>query len=512
MNRGWQRFVLALACGACARAQPPAIFQGGVYNAASQIHPALPGGALAPGARFIVEGIRFRPPVEVRITSAHRTVSARLLSQSGERLEGLMPDDAPLGETQLVVTAAGQPSVPFDLNIVDASPGIFPLADEAGAPAHKPGASFRMLATGLGSASRLEVYVGGKRAASTRAGERKDGIDTLRVVIPRGTKEGCNVPVLARAGTRVSNTIILAVRRADGPCLPRPEWPFERFSPGARAGLIVLTRSAVDLDLPSAEKMSFTVDDAAAAFLQVTPGASGFAPLRELPPPGACITYAGIWHTAALLTDSLPEVILHGVNGNGLDAGEITVEGPAGKGALDVGRKGFYGARLGGETPIRKPKPLFLEPGELSIAGTGGSDVDAFRTTLDSPLPFRLRNTDRLKNIDRAKGFTVEWSDVPPDRRIGILLMNADHATAALGMCFCLAESGQTAFTVPPLMLANVPPSSNIPGSIPMDLLTVLTVPTRDARVKLLKGLAVRGLEQMVAVTAYARLRNVNIR
>ena len=101
---------------------------------------------------------------------------------------------------------------------------------------------------------------------------------------------------------------------------------------------------------------------------------------------------------------------------------------------------------------------------------------------------------------------------MPPDRRIGILLMNADHATAALGMCFCLAESGQTAFTVPPLMLANVPPSSNIPGSIPMDLLTVLTVPTRDARVKLLKGLAVRGLEQMVAVTAYARLRNVNIR
>src|SRR5215472_18252949 len=98
--------VCLLAWTSVARAQPPAIFQGGVYNSASRIHPALPGGSLAPGMRFTVEGIRFGEPVEIRIVSDSKSMAARVLSHSPGKLEALVPDDAPLGEAKLAVVAA----------------------------------------------------------------------------------------------------------------------------------------------------------------------------------------------------------------------------------------------------------------------------------------------------------------------------------------------------------------------------------------------------------------------
>jgi hypothetical protein len=350
----------------------------------------------------------------------------------------------------------------------------------------------------------MEIFVAGKRAVWALAAPRKDGIDTLRVTIPRDTPEGCQVPVLARIAGRVSNAAAIPIRIGGGTCVPPPAWPLDNLAPGARAGLMVVTRSAVESD-SSVGPISFVNDGAAAAFLDVAPGAAAFSPLRGIPPQGVCTTFQGTLHSSALLGESLPEFILNGVQGSGLDAGEIVLESSAGKQRLYSGRKGFYGARVGGDLP-NQPMPLFLEPGKLHITGMGGKDVGAFQTILDSPRPFVWRNAESLKSIDRAKGFTVEWSGTPPGQRIGILILNVDQMTSAMGLCFCLAKLGHSSFTVPPLVLANLPASTARTG-IPMDVLIVMTHPTGDTGVQ-----GVQGLERMISVSSYARVHNVTIR
>ena len=56
--RGWRETFLAVCGLAVASAQPPAISQNGVMNAAAHTPTVLPGGAIARGARFLIRGVR----------------------------------------------------------------------------------------------------------------------------------------------------------------------------------------------------------------------------------------------------------------------------------------------------------------------------------------------------------------------------------------------------------------------------------------------------------------------
>src|SRR5947208_8508286 len=80
-------------------AQPPAINQEGVFNAASRMPPSLPGGALAPGARIVIEGLRFDPTSEVRIGA----IALKVLSASPARIEALLPASLATGPAALTV-------------------------------------------------------------------------------------------------------------------------------------------------------------------------------------------------------------------------------------------------------------------------------------------------------------------------------------------------------------------------------------------------------------------------
>src|ERR1019366_6648915 len=103
---------------------PPAIAPGGVVNAASRLPASLRGGALAPGARFTIPGVRLGPDVGVRIAQGDRVVDAGLLLVSATRIDGWMPLGAPLGDVQLTVTYQGRASEPYDLTLVRASVGF----------------------------------------------------------------------------------------------------------------------------------------------------------------------------------------------------------------------------------------------------------------------------------------------------------------------------------------------------------------------------------------------------
>ena len=178
----------AMAAAAGRLAAQPGIGQNGVVNAASQIAPTLPGGALARGALFTIHGVRFGTAgnLAVAIRKGESVLVARILSTTPERIDALVPATAPIGPASLVVTAAGQPSLPFPIEIVESNPGLFsrngqgwgpgridnleaPGSRRANALEHpaRPGRQIVLAATGLGVARSITVFVGNR---AVRAG------------------------------------------------------------------------------------------------------------------------------------------------------------------------------------------------------------------------------------------------------------------------------------------------------------------------------------------------------
>src|ERR1035441_8034955 len=120
---------------------PPAIAPGAIVNAASRLPASLRGGAIAPGVRLTIPGVRLGPDtgvrgsesdppeilgdVSVRIVQRELSVQARLLFVSAARIDAYLPESAPLGEVQLTVTYQGRASEPYALTLVPASVGFF---------------------------------------------------------------------------------------------------------------------------------------------------------------------------------------------------------------------------------------------------------------------------------------------------------------------------------------------------------------------------------------------------
>src|SRR5262245_26650698 len=98
---GW--LLLAAWIRAADNPAPPAIEPGGVWNAAGRVPPSLSGGAVAPGGRFTISGVRMGPergvagsesdPPEALGDVTVRTGTARagLFYASAERIEGWLP-------------------------------------------------------------------------------------------------------------------------------------------------------------------------------------------------------------------------------------------------------------------------------------------------------------------------------------------------------------------------------------------------------------------------------------
>src|SRR5580693_6037679 len=93
----------------------PGIGQNGVVNAASQIPPTLPGGAIARGASFNIYGVRLTSAAGTTITLTRPglTLPVKIKGQQSKKLEALMPPSAPLGQSSLIVTVDGRASKPF---------------------------------------------------------------------------------------------------------------------------------------------------------------------------------------------------------------------------------------------------------------------------------------------------------------------------------------------------------------------------------------------------------------
>lgn len=493
-----------------------------MVNSASQIPPTLPGGALAPGARFKIQGVRLTGSELTAVILSRGTVSvnAQILSATPLAIEAIVPSNAPLGPVEIRVRRGSEISAPFPVSIFRANPGLYSRNGSGWGPGRaqnlrpnrrdntikdpaRPSEPIAILATGTGGVTP-DVFVGSQRAKVLRiepAAERGD--EVIVVEIPRTAPEGCFVPVYARErepDAAPSNIITVSIRRAMGGCRMPPEFSVPLFD-SRTTGMIVISRAS---GLSESGRGKWTADDAVAAFVKrdATPPN---APLLLTPPVGTCTVYTGSSQSSFEMPVTISDGLLADLGGEGLDVGpalnlsngqEMRVV-PSTPGA-----PGFYRAPLGSSESRRRP--LFLNPGSVNLASAGGRNASAFDLKLKVTPAFTWTNRDEIVEIDRRRPLTLTWTTANPSEVKLILAMNVDQLTTSRAMCYCVANGAAGKFTIQPDFLANFPMSRDIPGE-PLNQLMI-------AEPMLHAPVTIPGIERVQAMTMFANVRIVRYR
>ena len=120
-----------------------------------------------------------------------------------------------------------------------------------------------------------------------------------------------------------------------------------------------------------------------------------------------------------------------------------------------------YGAKLGAGTAGN-----YLDAGAYTITGPGGPDVGSFTARLTLPTALTWTNAAAVATVVRANGATVTWTGGDPSGYVQISGSSAsiqgNNAVAASFVCNERTSVGT--FTVPPVVLLALPPSTSIQG------------------------------------------------
>lgn len=353
-------------------------------------------------------------------------------------------------------------------------------------------------------ASRPEVWVGLRRAAvvAVRRGTAGEG-DEIVFRLPPDSPAGCYVPLQVRQPDAApSNTVTLSIHAGGAPCEPPPILPVATWS-GRTAGVVVISRTVRAPDS--------TTDEGAAVFVSHEDQEPTLSQVLLIPPLGTCTAYTGAMASGPQPSFSPGDALLSSVHATGRDAGpRITVA--HGNWLLPIsplpGTPGIYKRPFGeqrGGGPGRG-RPLFLEPGDLVVAGPGGADVGPFALSLPAPEPIVWENRDSMGTVDRRLGVTLRWRPPSQEGAVLIGLTSVDPSAAAWGACYCAAAGASGTLTIPPAILANLPASQPAP-TVPAPSLWLSYLPFHNQQ-----PLHASGLDNGLAISLFMQALEVVVR
>ncbi|PWU07286.1 MAG: hypothetical protein C5B51_10285 [Terriglobia bacterium] len=516
------RFWLAVLGAGCtpAQAQPPAITQNGIVNAASQMPPPLASGALARGALIDIHGVRLGDnDSRVILENGGRATELQPILATPRKITALVPEMAPLGAGSIRVVVRGQSSAPFPIEVVSGSPGIFSRNGQGWGPgsienleaggsrtpntADRPvrrGGRVTLTITGAGNRP-VQFFIGEKEASAVSRPVRA-GRQEVILEIPRDSPQGCFVPIRARsAGLRESNVVTIAIHDGAGTCDAGNPGAF--IPRGPRSGAVFLVRTRFREEGGG----NSLLDEAAAVFVE-TQRETPIAPLLLTPPEGTCSFFAGSYQLGLAVPRSLSAALIDSLGGRGLETGqELTVGGVAGTRTIRSasGTPGFFLGKLGGDAPPPPARPPFLEPGSFQLSSRGGPELPGFTVAVPGPPALEWINREKLDVVDRRRPLPIEWRTADSGSRVVIVAMNVDPTSTAFGMCYCSAAATARHFSVPAWALANLPASTPDAG-LPLNLLYVASLPIHPQQIP------ASGLHSSVAAAVNALARRVEFR
>lgn len=489
----------------------PLITPRGIVNAASLIAPGLPGGAIARGSLFSLFGQRVGPAagvsaaafplqtalagVSIKVTQGTASVDAIPVFVNANQINAIMPSNAPLGMSSMVVTVNNVKSFAYPVQIVNSSPGIFAVNSAGIGPgvfqnfnapddqpvnslikSAMPGQAITMWATGLGPVAYadnispspgdlptpVEIFVGGKLAAKLYSGRAPCCSSTDQIVfqVPPDAPLGCWVPVMVRTeGKMSSNVATMAISSDGGACAEPGNALANQLLNSGKVGVLGFLRVNEIHSIPRI-RLDATLDYSSFSFRQEAGSPFAFNPLMSLPPAGSCTVYSGTLDRFrgpnALFTDPAGKYLDGGTN--------FSMIAPKGSRTIQVPKTSpFLISGLGMNFPaypIPTKQTLLIDPGTYSFSSVGGADVGQVRAAFSVVQGLTWTNREQTANVNRAQGLTVNWTGAPAGQAVLILGHGTDLPTNSKAMFVCMAPgTAAGSFTVPPPILGALPVS-----------------------------------------------------
>lgn len=427
-------------------------------------------------------------------------------------LAAVLPSSVATGNYNLTVTINGVATAPFAATVVQRKPGLF-TQDSSGSglavvqnfisgaqldvnrfttgtisgitisPA-RPGQTLIAWATGLGPVTtgdntaaplfnfaangvNVQVIVGGVSIAASFAG-RAPGLaaeDQINFQLPANVPTGCTVSFQVSVNGVLSNPAFIAIAPdANATACVFPGFTtaqLQQFDNGASRTFGSFSLS--QFSISEASLGTVKIDSASGGFRRYT----GFQ-LAGLAQVQAQFTSSGACTVSHTVSSSSGQAGLTPVAPGNLDAGAVTLNGPAGSGLTNQAftedpTSKQYSINLGTEG-IGLPGGLNakLIAGQYTVAGAGGADVGNFNAQITLGAPLTL-TADLPGSVNRSAGLTLNWtggnaSDLV--RIFGISSTSTGTGTSAIvdsWTFICTTNAGAGTFTVPSSILLQLP-------------------------------------------------------
>ncbi len=470
-----------------------------VVNNYSYIPTGFPNSGIAPGTIFLIYGTGMSTaPAQVAlassagsgipkslegatlsVTSGGVTVQPAMYYATPTQIAAVLPSGTHTGSATITVTYNNATSNAFSFQVVPyalglntyfgSGTGLLLATDNLTGSvltytnSAKPGETIVLYGSGLGADTAdsdtvftstphavntpLQIYIGGVAATVVYAGSSGyPGYDQIDITIPADVPQSCYVGLAAVTGTgsslTVSNFGSLPVSQSGGEC---------NDSVFGISGTTISTLSGQgtvsygdvfigQLTEPAIPPQtgSMTENIASAIFDKET-GASFGTSSGSVYSIGSCFVTQVI-----SVSGSLPTF-------TGLDAGNISLTGPAGSYTLSSFSKGEYVAEL-------PAGAITSSGGAFTYNGSGGADVGSFKATINLPNPLlNWTNQSAAATINRASGVTVNWTGGGPGTYVIISGSSSDSTTGANGSFTCLANQSAGSFAVPGYVTSTLP-------------------------------------------------------
>ena len=476
-----------------------------VMNNSSMIPSGFPNSGIAPSSLFVIQGTGMATPgttpvlqdstqglpltlngASLSVSAGGKTFTPAIWYSSPTAIAAVLPAATPVGSATLTVSYNGAPSAPFSFNVVASAFGIDnysgntavaqdPLSATGAVftPTNsaKPGQLVTIWGTGLGANpadsdntytstphsinTPVQVYIGGVQVTNiTFAGASVyPGVSVIQFAIPAGAPNGCYVPVIIVTGNganiTISNTPTFAIMNQGGVCSE----PLYGIT-GSQAGSTTINETSGDVLIGQlVEGSSGTFNIAEAVFDKVTGTIFGSGSSSGIVSIGGCAVTEIVSSSSGGSSGSTTVTYL--------DAGTVTVQGPAGTYPLTEISKGTYESQLAASA-------IPATGGAFVFTGSGGADVGAFTATVNLPNPILTwTNQSAAATVNRAQGLQVTWNGGGPGTYV--FISGSSAGNGVVGSFSCYAPQSALQFTVPAYVLSVLPAGE---GSVLLENLT----------------------------------------
>jgi uncharacterized protein (TIGR03437 family) len=469
----------------------------GVTNNYSYIPSGFPNSGISPSSIFVIfgTGMANAPSgtvtlessagsglptslagASLSVTVGGKTVTPAMYYALPTAIAAVLPAATPTGTGTLTVTYNGTASNAFTIQVAPSAMGLdtyfgtgsgLVTATNATTGAlfnytnsAAPGQTIVLWGSGLGAdpadsdsvfttsphavSVPLQVYFGGIAGNVLYAGSSGyPGLNQINVTIPPSVAMGCNISVVAVIGNSVSsvssNFGTLSINQGGGECSDAIYG-----STGGQFGALSGKGTVKFGDLflaqfttPDATGQAQTANIADALFESVS-GAS-FSASSSTVSLGSCIVNLTVSSSGS------------GVTINGLDAGSISLAGPAGSYPLTSETKGEYLASL-------PTSAITTDGGTFTFAGTGGADIGSFSASVVVPNPIlSWTNQPSDATVNRSQGVGVTWTGGASGSYVIISGSSSGSSSGVFGSFFCIAPQSALEFTVPAYVTNTLP-------------------------------------------------------